>query len=265
MKGVFVVARHLVAIDPGHGGQDLGAVFEGRMEKDDNLAMALAIGQRLENHGLDVVYTRTTDVYDTPYQKAEMANKANADFLISIHRNSAATPDTSTGVETLVFRDDGPAADLAREINAQLQRVGFENRGVKERPNLLLLKRSKMPAVLVELGFINNRQDNEMFDRYFNEIADAIAEGIMNTIGIDNDDMEDESEQRLYRVQVGAFRNANSANQLLNELLELGYPAFIVFDDGLYKVQVGAFAILDNAVQMEQTLRDAAYNTFITT
>lgn len=269
MEGVFVLARQLVAIDPGHGGQDPGNVFEGRQEKDDNLAMAMAVGQRLEQNGVDVVYTRTTDVYDTPHQKAQMANRANADYLLSLHRNAAAKPDTATGVESLVFRENTPASDLAREINFELEKLGFENRGVKERPNLMILKNSKMPAVLVELGFINNRNDNEKFDQLFNEIADAIVNAFFNATGMEKDEntdgSEEEAEQRLYRVQVGAFRNTNTANKLLNELLEQGYPAFLIFDDGLYKVQVGAFAMLNNAVQMEQTLRQSGYNTFITT
>ena len=78
-----------IAIDAGHGGADPGAVYQGRQEKEDNLKLALAVGERLQNGGLDVYYTRTEDIYQTPYQKAMAANESGADFLISLHRNSS--------------------------------------------------------------------------------------------------------------------------------------------------------------------------------
>ena len=94
-----------IVIDPGHGGSDFGATYNGRTEKEDNLNLALAVGQILENNGIDVVYTRTSDVYNTPFEKATMANNAGADFFVSIHRNSLPTPNSGRGVETLVFYD----------------------------------------------------------------------------------------------------------------------------------------------------------------
>lgn len=70
---------------------------------------------------------------------------------------------------------------------------------------------------------------------------------------------------KLYRVQIGAFRNRENAERLLNSALADGFPAFIIYSDNLYKVQVGAFRNLDNAVRMERRLRRFRYNTFITT
>ena len=78
-----------IVIDAGHGGADPGAVFEGRQEKDDTLRLALAVGKILEENGQNVIYTRTTDVYQTPFQKATIGNEARADFFVSIHRNSS--------------------------------------------------------------------------------------------------------------------------------------------------------------------------------
>lgn len=59
-----------IMLDAGHGGTDPGAVYNGRREKDDTLRLVLAIGQILQNRGVDVEYTRTTDIYETPFQKA---------------------------------------------------------------------------------------------------------------------------------------------------------------------------------------------------
>ena len=61
-----------IVIDPGHGGSDWGASYEGRKEKDDNLNLALAVGRILQNNGVDIEYTRTDDVYNTPLEKAMM-------------------------------------------------------------------------------------------------------------------------------------------------------------------------------------------------
>lgn len=249
-----------IAIDPGHGGRDPGAVFEGRQEKDDVLELALAVGQILEEHGVDVVYTRVEDVYNTPFEKATMANNAGADLFVSFHRNAMPIPGSATGAEVLVYEDEGIPAVLARNVLEQLEKVGFENRGVIERKNLVVLRRTRMPAVLLEVGFIDNPADNELFDREFDQIAQGIADAILDTLEI-----ERASDTPLYRVQAGAFRESGHAYDLLNRLLSEGFPAFIVYDDNLYRVQVGAFAGLENAVRMEQALRRAGYGTFITT
>ncbi len=248
-----------VVIDAGHGGNDLGASYQGRNEKDDNLRLALAVGRKLEENGVDVYYTRTTDVYDTPFEKAVMGNNSGADFFVSLHRNSVPEENTSSGVETLVFDDSGIKSEMARNINEKLSSLGFANRGVIERPNLVVLRRTKIPAVLVETGFINNDRDNSLFDEKFDEIAGAIADGILETI-----DMHVQNEKKLYRVQVGAYVVRDYANRLLNKLQNEGFPAYLVYENGMYKVQVGTYEDIDNAVKMERRLRGEGYNTFIT-
>lgn len=249
-----------VIIDAGHGGRDPGAVFEGRQEKDDVLALALAVGEILEENGVSVAYTRTTDVYDSPYQKAVIANNSGADFFVSIHRNSTEVPGAGTGVDALVYENEGTPAQLGEAILRELEALGFRNNGITERKGLVVLRRTKMPAVLIEAGFINNSEDNALFDEQFEAIAQAIANGILEIL-----DKQPQDEPKLYRVQVGAYRNRNLATQLLNQLLAENYPAFLIFEDGIYRVQVGAFQYLENAVQMEQRLRRAGYSTWIAT
>lgn len=250
-----------VIIDAGHGGAEPGATYEGRKEKDDTLRLALAVGQILEDNGVDVAFTRTEDVYDTPFEKAQIANREGGDFLISIHRNSSPEPNQYSGVESLVFDLSGEKVELAENINEALSEVGFRNLGVKERPGLVILRRSRMPAVLVEAGFLNTEADNELFDARFDEVAQAIAGGVLRTLG----ENQVQAQERYYRVQTGAFRRREYAEDLLYQLLAENYPAFILYDDGLYKVQVGAFRQLDNAVRMEEALRRNGYSTFITT
>ena len=171
-----------IVLDAGHGGSDFGATYLGRMEKDDNLRLTMAVGNILQNAGQNVIYTRTGDVYETPSQKAQEANAANADYFVSIHRNSSPYDNQYTGIESLVYDRYGTAAKMAGNINRQLEDIGFVNQGVNERTNLAVLRQTNMPAVLVEVGFINTDRDNMLFDSRFNEIAQAIADGILMSV-----------------------------------------------------------------------------------
>lgn len=247
-----------VIIDAGHGGDEPGAVFEGRREKDDTLRLALAIGDILENRGVDVVYTRTTDVFDTPLEKAMIANRSEGDYFVSIHRNAMPIPGTGSGSTVLVYEDTGIPAMLAGNIQQRLVETGFADLGIQERPGVIVLRRTQMPAVLVEAGFIDNPSDNRFFDENFEAIAQAIADGISETIR-----EQEEARTAYYQVQVGAFRTRMPGERLVNELRTKGLPAFLVYDDGLYKVRVGAFLNMDNAVRMERTVRNLGYPTML--
>lgn len=165
-----------------HGGANPGATYNGRQEKDDVLALTLAVGDILEANGVNVYYTRTNDVYESPYQKAMEGNAVGADYFVSIHRNSSPYPNQYTGVESLVYNRYGRAAQLAANINRRLEKVGFVDQGVNEGTNLVVLNSTQMPAVLLEVGFINTDADNRLYDERFDEIARAIADGILTTI-----------------------------------------------------------------------------------
>lgn len=171
-----------VILDAGHGGANPGATYNGRQEKDDALNLTLAVGNILQEYGIDVLYTRTEDVFETPFAKAQEANMSGADIFVSIHRNSSPIPNQYAGVESLVYSDMGVPAELARNINKQLENVGYRNIGVTERPNLIVLNSTNMPAVLVEVGFINSDIDNLLFDNRFQQTAYAIADGIAMTL-----------------------------------------------------------------------------------
>ncbi len=171
-----------IMIDAGHGGYDNGATYQDRKEKDDNLRLALAVGDILKRDGYDVVYTRTDDVYDSPAQKARLGNESGADYFVSIHRNSAARDNQYNGVQTLVYDTSGIKNLMAENVNKELEKVGYRNINVEARPDLAVLRRTNMPAILVEAGFINSDKDNQLFDSKFNETAEAIAKGISETI-----------------------------------------------------------------------------------
>ena len=274
-----------IVIDAGHGGKNPGAVYQGRRESDDALRLAMAVGNILEENGYDVIYTRTTDATQSVGQKAAIANEEGADLFLSIHRNAADYPGQYDGIQTLLYDDSGLKKKIAERINANLEALGFRNIGVDIRPNLVVLNSTRMPALLVEAGFIDSDKDNQLFDSRFQALAQAIAEGIMETLeesaateeGVSADSLspvasvsdqaEDPSlpDKELYRVQAGAYREREYAENLLSLLENDGFPAYIIYHDGLYKVQIGAYARLSNAIAMEREVREKGYNTYITT
>lgn len=176
-----------VVIDPGHGGDDVGAEFNGRYEKDDNLELALLVKEKLDDMGIDAVLTRKTDKFITLEKRCSIANKKKAELFVSLHRNSA---EGANGVEIWI-KDDSPEADraLADSILEKLDEAGVsENRGVKagyarsDGKNYYVNSHTDMPSCLVELGFINSETDNKLFDEKLDEYAQAIADGIAETL-----------------------------------------------------------------------------------
>ena len=167
-----------IILDAGHGGRDNGASYGDRIEKEDNLAMTLEVGKILKDKGFDVVYTREEDIYQAPFQKATIANELGGDLFVSIHRNSSASANQYQGIETLVYSEGGFPEEVAQNINKELERIGYINLGIEERPRLIVLNSTQMPAVLVEVGFLNSDTDNQLFVEKFEETANAIAEGI---------------------------------------------------------------------------------------
>ncbi|MBO5176903.1 MAG: N-acetylmuramoyl-L-alanine amidase [Lachnospiraceae bacterium] len=254
-----------IIIDAGHGGYDNGANYMGRREKDDNLSLALAVGEILADSGIEVGFTRVDDVYQSPVDKARIANQQDGDFLVSIHRNSSPIPNTYSGVQTLIYRDGGVMAQMAENINQEMAQVGYQNLGTDLRKNLAVLRRSTMPAVLVEAGFINTDADNVLFDRQFTETAQAIADGIIGTL-IQTGELEfesDDDEKEIYRVQTGLFRNKANAEAMATKLRNMGYPVAVETAGEFYAVKVGEYDDLEDATELEQKLRRMGYDTLI--
>lgn len=170
-----------ICIDAGHGGRDSGASGEnGRKEKDDALNYALKLDSVLQNLGYSVVMTRDDDFYPTLPERVEIANKEDCDIFLSLHRN--AFDGTKRGIETLIsFYAYDVSKVLAKNIQSRLISVEGENRGVKAQ-QAYVLDKTKMPAVTIELLFIDNPEDNIYFDTYLDEYVLAIADGILNTV-----------------------------------------------------------------------------------
>ena len=129
-------------------------------------------------------------------------------IFISFHRNSSPRDNQYQGAEVLVYDRSGIKYEMAENILGALGEVGFREIGVKERPGLVVLRRTKMPALLVEAGFLNTDSDNELFDQQFDDTADAIAGAILGTLT--GETIED---PLYYRVQTGIFQKPGKCRQ----------------------------------------------------
>lgn len=175
-----------VVIDPGHGGSDVGAEYKGRYEKDDNLALALLVNEKLREMGIETAMTRNKDKQISLEKRCLIANQKKAEVFVSLHRNSA---EGAYGVEIWIS-SESPEADsaLANNILSRLDDVGIsQNRGVKSgyargEGNYYVNSHTDMPSCLVELGFINSEEDNMLFDENLEEYAQAIAESIAKSL-----------------------------------------------------------------------------------
>ncbi len=220
-----------LVLDAGHGGQDAGAIGSFSKEKNINLTYVLALGEKIAANHKDVkiIYTRTTDVFIPLNERAQIANKANADLFMSIHTNSAKSR-TANGTETFTLgharsKENMELAMLENSVilleeDYQKTYQGFDpnstdsyimfqfmqdqymeqsikfadliqqnfskntpltDRGVRQ-AGFLVLRATTMPSVLVELGFISNREEEKYLNRKENQdkMVDAIYEAFVN-------------------------------------------------------------------------------------
>lgn len=179
----------IVCLDPGHGGEDVGAVYKNnsRLEKEDNLTLALKIKAELEKKDIKVIMTRESDTYVSLENRCKTANKGKADLFVSIHRNSS---NEGSGME--IWIKDKPSLKeikLSRDILDALSEVSdLPERGVKKGyrdssgNNYYVNANTNMPSCLVEVGFISNEADNNDFDKNSDAYAKAMADAICESI-----------------------------------------------------------------------------------
>jgi len=176
----------LVIVDAGHGGKDPGAVGKQSKEKDITLAISLLLREELRRRNVSVYLTRDKDIFLSLEDRCRIANNLSASYFISVHINSAVNLQAK-GYEVYCYRIKNnntitKAGILAQSILDTFRKnlVGFVNRGVKE-ANFYVLKYTKMPAVLVECGFISNLEEEKRLMKNETQllIAQSIAEGLI--------------------------------------------------------------------------------------
>lgn len=170
-----------LGIDPGHGGKDPGAVANGIKEKDITLAVTLRLADRVLNLGWSVVLTRYGDRTRGLQWRSDLFNREKVDLAISLHCNAAPGGNPAPAyVSTYYYPGSAAGGRLAREILVALVRaLGWKSGGANEK-NFHMVRETKMPACLVEMGFVTNPSQAEALARaeIQEKIALAIREGI---------------------------------------------------------------------------------------
>ena len=191
MRRIFGTSN-IIVIDPGHGGHDPGTIgINDSYEKDINLDISKKLYERLKSMDYKVLLTRKTDESVDNRDRARLANRKRARIFISIHCNSLEDNKNTNGVQVLYFPNrksnvnDPDNETLAQMILQQiLISTGADNKGIVEREDLIILNQTKMPAIIVECGFLSNENEANLLtkDEYQNKIVDGIVEGLRDYI-----------------------------------------------------------------------------------
>lgn len=191
MRGIFGTSNTIV-IDPGHGGYDPGTIgINNSYEKDINLDISKKLYERLKSMDYKVILTRKIDESVDNRDRARLANRKRAKIFISIHCNAIENNSNTNGVQVLYFPNR--KSNVSNQDNETLAQIILEqilvstranSKGIVERENLIVLNQTKMPAIIVECGFLSNENEANLLtdDEYQNKIVDGIVEGLRNYI-----------------------------------------------------------------------------------
>ena len=193
-----------VVIDAGHGGTDPGKVgVNDALEKDINLQIAKKLQEELESRGISVLMTREEDkgLYDEDAdnkqvqdlkRRVELINETAPVLAVSIHQNSYPSPDVS-GSQIFYFEHSKEGEEMANTVQKQIENLeGIKNRPIKGNDTYYLLRRTEVPTMIIECGFLSNQEEATRLaeESYQETLAKAIADGIeecLRSAGSEND------------------------------------------------------------------------------
>jgi N-acetylmuramoyl-L-alanine amidase len=218
------------AVNAGHGGNDPGAVVKGVKEKTKTLKVAKVVDRELERHGLKNFMTRDTDETETASEIITEVNGSGAKLAVSLHLNvdaSHATVDNGAGDggEVYYWKTSTKGKKLAQCIEKRYKELGQNSRGCKT-ADLFFTRDTDMPAVLVEMWFMDNAEDRKIgnTDEKLEAWGIAIAKGILDYLGI----KWKEPKKTRYRVQVGIYAKKENAENMKKKLKNKGFDATII-------------------------------------
>lgn len=257
----------LIVLDPGHGGNDPGAVNNNYQEKNFTLTISKKVSSILKaNYNATVLMTRDNDQTLSLQARTNIANSNNADYFCSIHINAGG----GTGFES--FRYNGPILPQTKALHESMHRnivsslntkYNIRDRGIKT-ANFHVLRETKMPAVLLEILFIDNEADLRLLrkDSFIDDVAKAIADALAKGLNL-----QKKITNQLFRVIAGSFSKRENAEARVNLLKEKGKNAILTSitrnGNTLYRVQAGAFHQRINAEKLINDLKQLGIDSFI--
>jgi N-acetylmuramoyl-L-alanine amidase len=228
----------LIYLDAGHGGTDGGASKNGIKEKDIVLKLVLKMKKMLgEYQNVKVETTRETDVFLSLDERTRKANNLNADVLVSVHCNSA-TQTSARGFESYIYPNSGASTVAFQNVmHQEIIRAmgnGITDRG-KKTANFHMVRESKMKAILTENLFVSNSADANLLkdDKFLDKVAEGHVNGLVSFIGLKRIEKPPQPapiDEKLYKVQVGAFAEKENAEALANDLRKQGYRPFVKYE-----------------------------------
>ncbi len=241
------MSKPLVILDPGHGGYDPGASYNGLKEKDLNLLLALKTAERLD--GIKVLLTRERDIYVSLADRVALSRRAEPHLFLSLHANAGG----GHGFESFIYSGLGPAdpaTAMQQAIHSSamttLARWERRDRGMKK-ASFYVLRYNTSPAVLIESLFIDNAGEAAIWREppFADTLAAALAAGINSALNLPaalpvksaNLPPAAATEpastraggQALYTVQVGAFALIENARQRLSEAQQAGFQDAYIY------------------------------------
>ena len=218
-------------LDAGHGGKDTGAIGKnGRREADIVLEAVFETKRLLERNGEIVLLTRASDINLDAMDRVDIANNWNADYFVSFHMNSFID-NSVTGTEIVIFEKGNISEDLARFIKDELvANLKSKDRGIKE-ASYIILRETKMPAVIVEAEFISNEDIEENFNaiKYGYMVAKACL-AMVNKVLIDTPVKKPKTPSREgWRICIGYYIDYEEAEKEVIKLQKEGFKdAYVV-------------------------------------
>lgn len=227
-----------IFIDLGHGGKDSGAGSNGILEKDIVLKIGKKMQALLKNYqDVDVMLSRSSDVFLSLNERTDKANNWGADVLCSVHVNSAADA-SADGFETFRFPNSNAGTvafqNLLHEEIMKAIGSNIRDRG-KKQENFHMLRESNMKACLTENLFISNSANAAKLkdDSFLDKLAQGHVNGFEKFLGLkrlEKPPQTSPTDQKLYYVQVGAFEDKENADALAADLIKEGYRPFIKYE-----------------------------------
>ncbi len=224
--------KPVVLLDPGHGGYDPGASYNGLKEKDLNLVLALKVAERLDS--VKVLMTRERDIYLSLADRVALSRRVEPHLYLSLHANAGG----GHGFESFIYSGLGnsdPAVGMQKTVHQAamnaLQRWQIRDRGMKKAA-FYVLKYNTCPAVLIESLFLDHQREAAIWKEpiFAETLAAGIAAGVMKAVGVEAGEKPlPDPPQSLYTVQVGAFAILDNARQRLAEAQQAGFDDAYIY------------------------------------
>ncbi|MBM7543618.1 N-acetylmuramoyl-L-alanine amidase [Periweissella beninensis] len=182
LKKLTDLAETTIVLDPGHGGSDTGALSNtGAYEKTYTLKTALEVKKVLQSYGANVIITRHTDKIVYLSKIPKIAEQHTADAFISFHYDSAPTKNSASGLTTYYYHKKNGSLALGKALNKYMNNFPMKNKGV-DFGDFLVIRDNSRPAVLLEMGYINDDDDFKAIAsaNYPHKVAVAVRQGLAN-------------------------------------------------------------------------------------